>query len=170
MKSLVVKQSEPLTEEAVTAWFEYIQEHAPRGSQTFFIGPCRVRAPSPRVHSRPPAADLEGGAIADVPRDATAYAHRDALYTLCGYSIHPLLPFPDGVIAYMAGALDAIRAKMAARVWGVYPGYVDPLLPAHEWPEAYWGANYARLREVKTKYDPRDVFRNPQSVRPLERS
>ncbi|KZW02826.1 FAD-binding domain-containing protein [Exidia glandulosa HHB12029] len=149
MKSLVVKQSEPLTEEAVTAWFEYIQEHAPKGAQTFFL------------------ADLEGGAINDVPSSATAYAHREALYTLCGYSIHPMLPFPDNVISYMSSALDVIRAHMKPRVWGVYPGYVDPLLPAHEWPEAYWGQNYKRLREVKTKYDPQDVFRNPQSVKPF---
>ncbi|EJD49622.1 FAD-binding domain-containing protein [Auricularia subglabra TFB-10046 SS5] len=158
MKSLVVNQDEPLTEETVTAWFEYIQEHAPRFSSTFFL------------------ADLEGGAISDVPNEATAYAHRNALYTLCGYSIHPILPFPDKVIAYMTGALDVIRTTMLRapnakpKVWGVYPGYVDPLIPGHEWPKAYWGDNYERLREVKTKYDPNNVFRNPQSVRPSDKA
>ena len=112
--------------------------------------------------------DMEGGAIADVPNNATAYAHRNALYNICGYGIHPFLPFPDTVISFLTGCMDTIRKTTGrTKPYGVYPGYVDPLLPADEWAEAYWGENYPRLQEIKTKYDPNELFRNPQSVQPL---
>lgn len=45
---------------------------------------------------------------------------------------------------------------------GAYPGYVDPALPDGEAQEEYWGSNYARLQEIKRKYDPGDLFHNPQ--------
>ncbi|HSU06911.1 MAG TPA: BBE domain-containing protein [Acetobacteraceae bacterium] len=28
----------------------------------------------------------------------------------------------------------------------------------HDWQRSFWGANYARLRAVKTKYDPAGLF------------
>jgi hypothetical protein len=47
-----------------------------------------------------------------------------------------------------------------------YAGYVDPTLQNPQ--EQYWGSNLPRLVEVKTKWDPSDVFHNPQSVRPAK--
>ena len=33
-----------------------------------------------------------------------------------------------------------------------------------DWPQAYTDENYARLRRVKAKYDPTNIFQFPQSI------
>jgi hypothetical protein len=40
----------------------------------------------------------------------------------------------------------------------------SPELSQEEAGKQYWGDNYLRLTKIKAKYDPNDVFRNPQSV------
>ena len=47
---------------------------------------------------------------------------------------------------------------------GAYVNYADADLT--DWEDAYWGTNYARLRQVKAKYDPDRLFDFPQAVRP----
>jgi hypothetical protein len=105
--------------------------------------------------------DLEfipwGGAIGRVPTAATAFAHRGARFMLK----HNVF------VDYWAG--DELRQAIHRWVttsWqlthpygsgGVYPNYPDPVLPP--WAPAYHGANLDRLRAVKARYDPTDLFR-----------
>jgi hypothetical protein len=66
--------------------------------------------------------------------------------------------------------------------FGAYAGYVElvvltlvrvlfltrpnsPKIPNGQ--RAYWGENLPRLQQLKARYDPHDVYHNPQSVLPV---
>ena len=44
----------------------------------------------------------------------------------------------------------------------LHQNYVDPSLT--DWQQAYYGANYQRLTQVKASYDPDRLFRFPQAI------
>jgi len=153
IKNIVIPQSSPLTNETAKAWFQYMNDHSPSDVITILT------------------VDLEAGAISDVPQNGTAFAHRDGLYTIAAYALTEP-PFPDDAIEYLDGMIQTINSGTytppfngtTTEPFGMYPGYVDPFVPTSQSHNSYWGDNYPRLLEVKAKYDPKNVFRNPQSV------
>jgi FAD binding domain-containing protein/berberine-like enzyme len=103
-----------------------------------------------------------GGAYNRVGSDATAFVHRDEAFWLKhACEVEP-------------GA--STSAKEAAHIWAgrswgiahpsgsgrVFPNFPDPDL--EDWPEAYFGTNLGRLRRVKARYDPENLFRFHQSI------
>ncbi|NZA28244.1 FAD-binding oxidoreductase [Luteimonas sp. SJ-92] len=61
--------------------------------------------------------------------------------------------------------VDASQAALAAHANGhAYQGYAD--LQRSGWADAYYGDAWPRLRQVKRRYDPDQVFRHAQSVAP----
>lgn len=99
------------------------------------------------------AFDALGGVIAEVSATATPFPHRQSAFV--GQAT---ANFADGADpAPFRAALAPLRA-FGVSTWGsgAYVNYPDAAIadPA----DAYFGANAARLREIRKRYDPRGVF------------
>jgi FAD/FMN-containing dehydrogenase len=102
-----------------------------------------------------------GGAMARVPSDATAFAHRDKRIMV---NVAALVPSADElpqVEPWVAGLL----AEVTQGDPGAYVGFLadegEGRIQA-AYPEATWD----RLRQVKAQYDPDNVFRLNQNIPP----
>ncbi|KAK3681809.1 hypothetical protein B0T22DRAFT_434159 [Podospora appendiculata] len=105
---------------------------------------------------------VQGGALADVGVNETAFAHRDKVLIFESYGVG--LPVMRATREFIHNLHKNMKdAAPSGAVLGTYPGYVDPTL--EEGQREYWGANLPRLERLKREWDPFDVFHNPQSVR-----
>jgi len=112
--------------------------------------------------------DLAGGKVNDVPQDATAYAHRDALFYMQSYAIG-VGSVSKKTKAFLKGVKTVLKdGTPGGDEFGAYAGYVDPELENPQ--QDYWRTNLPRLEQIKSVVDPNDVFHNPQSVRPTNSS
>jgi FAD/FMN-containing dehydrogenase len=101
-----------------------------------------------------------GGAVQTAPPGGSAFAHRDAIFYAepgAGWNGDAVTPQAQ---AWVAEFSQALRPYVSG-------AYVNvPNLGMLGWETAYWGEHYARLREIKAKYDPGHVFQYEQSIRP----
>lgn len=93
-----------------------------------------------------------GGAVADVPEDATAYAHRSANFSVVALGSN-------------ADRLDAEWQNLAGHVSGMYLSFDSSERPERI-AEAFPPATLERLRRVKARYDPTCVFRDNFAIEP----
>lgn len=104
-----------------------------------------------------------GGAISEIAPNRTAYYYRDALiaqeYNTSWENPNEEEPNIKWV--------ENLRRALSPYTAGDYVNFPDLLIP--DWPTAYYGHNFRRLREVKTKYDPLNVFQFPQSIPPIRK-
>ena len=96
-----------------------------------------------------------GGAVADVPEDATAYAHRSANFSLV-------------VMGSSKRRVDAAWADLVDHFDGLYLSFETDQDPARI-AEAFPPAALARLRELKLRYDPDNLFRDNFNIKAATR-
>jgi FAD/FMN-containing dehydrogenase len=103
-----------------------------------------------------------GGAISRVGAQATAASHRDAAFVL---NIQSSWLEPRENDRHVRWTREFWRAMQPFSTGGVYSNF----LSADEGEErvrAAYGANYERLVALKNKYDPTNLFRVNQNIRP----
>jgi len=99
-----------------------------------------------------------GGAVRHVPPGGSAFLHRDALF------------YCEPGAAWDDPALNSKALGWAADFWRALRPFGDgayinvPNAAASDWEREYYGSNRERLRQVKAKYDPENVFSFEQSV------
>jgi FAD/FMN-containing dehydrogenase len=103
-----------------------------------------------------------GGAVARVDREATAFAHRDA-YRLVWVVGSWWEGDPDEHVAWTRGVFDALTPHSTG---GVYVNALDADEGDERTRDSYGERNYARLVELKRRWDPENVFRLNQNVSP----
>jgi FAD/FMN-containing dehydrogenase len=106
-----------------------------------------------------------GGAVARVPRAATAYSGRDVAHTMSIDAVW-LADQDDTVRSaetmWARSFFDALNAHRA----GVYVNFLDADDDTSRVREAYGDDTYRRLAEVKASYDPDNVFHNNKNIQP----
>jgi FAD/FMN-containing dehydrogenase len=106
-----------------------------------------------------------GGAMARVPADATAYAHRDSRIMV---NVAAMYQRPEERPKHAAW-VDALSGELLQDDTGAYVGFLGD-----EGEErvraAYPGPTWDRLRQVKRRYDPDNVFRLNQNIPPADES
>jgi FAD/FMN-containing dehydrogenase len=102
-----------------------------------------------------------GGATSRVPADATAYPHRDANFVM---NVHTRWRERGDEQASIKWARELFAATAPHATGGVYVNF----MPEDETDRVAgaYGGNFARLAALKAKYDPRNLFRLNQNVRP----
>ncbi|KAI2469142.1 putative glucooligosaccharide oxidase [Annulohypoxylon bovei var. microspora] len=148
-KSVVVPEP-GFTVKAINAFFTYLLNegsHAPVG---YFI-----------------LIDLYGGADSQIKAkdiDFSAFAHRDALWVIQinGFVGNEEV-FPPAGIDFINGLANSFT--MHLKKYGAYSNYTDPTLTREQAHKMYYGDQLSKiLWKLKKKWDPNNLFDNPQSI------
>ncbi len=132
----------------------------PRG-RAIMIDWIERRQRNPSLGSGALLLDAYGGALNRPAADATAFVHRDMLFSL------QYLAYSGGGTAgrasrrWINGVWRALRPHASGEA---YQNYIDPQLDG--WQRAYYGTNLERLREIKKQVDPDFRFRFRQAIPP----
>jgi FAD/FMN-containing dehydrogenase len=98
-----------------------------------------------------------GGAMRNEPAGGSAFAKRDAPFLLGVESNWEDAADDDANIAWTRALIDEASTLSPGGTYLNFPGFVEE---GEQLLRDTYGANYARLQEVKAAYDPENVFRS----------
>ena len=99
-----------------------------------------------------------------VPDDATAFANRHAAFNVSGLSMWESPEDDDEQIAWARAFGDGLGPYSSRG--GGYLNYMGSDEPLERVQAAFGAEKFARLRELKRKFDPDNVFRQNQNIPP----
>ncbi len=106
-----------------------------------------------------------GGAMSEVPEEATAYGNRDAMFNISIDNTWQDHSKTDDMIAWTRSAWSSLHEKTDGGVYVNFAGFGEE---KDKLSQAIHGKNYERLQKVKSKYDPDNFFRMNQNITPLK--
>jgi FAD/FMN-containing dehydrogenase len=102
-----------------------------------------------------------GEGVTKVPREATAYTHRDAQFVM---NVHGRWDSPTNDTKCISWARDLFQAATPFATGGVYVNFLTQ--EEHDRVRLAYGSNFDRLVQLKKKYDPANLFRLNQNIQP----
>jgi hypothetical protein len=106
--------------------------------------------------------EFYGGAANRVGVQETAYPHRDAMYSLNAVAAWTDRNQDEANIKWSRGLWEAMRPFSPGSVYVNFLGLDE----GEERVKAAYGPNYARLAEIKARYDPTNLFHFNQNIKP----
>jgi FAD/FMN-containing dehydrogenase len=104
-----------------------------------------------------------GGAMSRVGATETAFMGRGAPFLLSVDAVWHNPQDSEEVMAYARGFLDAMESYSPG---GLYVNFAGLGEEGEKLVQSAYGANYARLAALKKKYDPENLFRLNQNIKP----
>jgi len=104
------------------------------------------------------------GAASRISDTATPWAHRDALWAMVIVGVDPDPANKDLITTWAKTYSEALKPYSDSS------GYVNFMMDeGEERIKATYGKNYNRLAEIKQKYDPQNLFRVNQNIKPVQK-
>jgi FAD/FMN-containing dehydrogenase len=103
---------------------------------------------------------LISGAANRVPSNAMAYGHRDVQFVL---NVHGRWDEAAQDETCIAWAREFFEASAPYASTGAYVNFMTG--DEGDRVAAAYGANYDRLKQIKKKYDPENIFHNNQNIK-----
>jgi FAD/FMN-containing dehydrogenase len=99
-----------------------------------------------------------------VPADATAFSRRDPCFNVGGFAIWEDANRDGEHIAWARRTAAAVASHSVSA--GGYLNYGAPDEPIERVRAAYGDSNFERLRQLKQRYDPTNMFRFNHNIPP----
>ena len=106
------------------------------------------------------------GAALRVPPDATAFSRREKCFNVSAMALWEDDATDADHIAWARRTAAALQKRSTSG--GGYLNYGAPDEPIERVRAAYGDANFERLRQVKRRYDPHNLFRFNHNIPPAE--